>query len=137
MAGPVQVMASPCGTKPFSTGPTVSMPKGSKGEFNLCSAHRVMRLTWAAVRDDGVRVAWLVTGTTAEVHHASALVHRSQLLRRAATGAAALVLSGQSGAGRSADAAIIEEDAAQRLYESVGACCTSVHIRLANGEGEA
>jgi len=47
-----------------------------------------------------------------------------------------LIVSSQTAAEGPADAAIIEEDAAQRLYEAVGACCTSVHIRLANGEGE-
>ncbi len=45
-----------------------------------------------------------------------------------------MLCSGQSFA-MPARAAIVEEEAGLRLYEEVGACVASVHIRLADGEG--
>ena len=45
-----------------------------------------------------------------------------------------MLLSGDVSAAPAA-AAIIDEEAAVRLYEAFGACVASVHVRMANGEG--
>lgn len=63
-------------------------------------------------------------------------VSRSQLLHKAAPAAAFALLLLPSLRPRQAAAAVIEEEAAQNIFDSASACAASVHIRLSNGEAE-
>lgn len=60
---------------------------------------------------------------------------RSQLLQKATHAAFALVLLPGLAPSQAA-AAIVEEEAAQNIFESTSSCAASVRIRLSNGEAE-